>query len=819
MQAIIGHLKEQFSKARPILFTGAGFSCDAHNISNENVPTGVQLKRKLWDLCFKEKPFDDRNTLQDLFELAKLRHSGELISLLRRSFTVKSDGLPEWYETVFTLPWYRVYTLNIDDLAFAAQRRFKLQRPLRAISAMTGKLRVLSEIKPDYLDYIYLNGSLDDAPHAVTFSTNQYAERLSRDQPWYYQLVEDIMTHPIVFMGTQLEEPPLWQYIQKRQDRGGADQTEYRPKSYIVSRNLPEAKATTLKINHNVTYVEADSKSFSEQVLEEIGPEAAIGHEFLRATESKNTAPQILREVSELSASDKASPTSLFLSGMEPSWSDIRENRAIIRESDQNLSKLMSAQLKTPAPRGCIVVVGTAGTGKSTLMKRAALTLAAEQPVAWIDQFSGLSPRTIVSAMTAPKSPKILFIDDSDVFGSELSVMTREICLHPNSPLVILSVPSARVDRVINPSTLDGIPLVESIVGNLCDSDIESLIALLERENYLGLLIKKTGAERIQIFRSKCDRQLLVAMIEATSGKRFDDKVSEEYNDLDASSQKIYATVALATALRFGASKHEILLSVDGLKNLTLNSLAKLETRKLIFKIRGGDYIGRHKVIADTLLKRLGKEGKLGEVMFDFTWSVATQIEHFTDNKDPRRRLLSRLLNHDNLRDLLGSDDAAEYYAELEAVLSPDFHYWLHRGSLEVERGNLELAERFLANARGLNSSDLNTLTEFAYLQFLKAIRDPLKPGAEKMVEDAEQILRDNISRRGDRDPHSYHILATNMLQWLRTRAVPRREIRGRLETLRTMVQYGIRKHPRNPHLLAVMQQIEEELRVTYSKN
>jgi len=41
--------------------------------------------------------------------------------------------------------------------------------------------------------------------------------------------------------------------------------------------------------------------------------------------------------------------------------------------------------------------------------------------------------------------------------------------------------------------------------------------------------------------------------------------------------------------------------------------------------------------------------------------------------------------------------EARDIYEELESILSWDYHYWLQKGSLEVEAGDIRLAENFLA--------------------------------------------------------------------------------------------------------------------------
>jgi tetratricopeptide (TPR) repeat protein len=810
MNDIIGHLKNQFARATPILFTGAGFSSSARNIRCGNLPTGGQLKDLLWNLCFPGKPYDGSSTLQDVFDVAHVRHPAELRDLLQENFTVEAGSVPEWYRTVLSLPWHRVYTLNIDDLMDAAQRRFSLPRPIVPISAMTGRLRALETATEKRLDCVHLNGTLDDAPHNVTFSVSQYAERMSRDQPWYSQLIEDIVTRPVIFIGTQLDEPPLWQYIQKRLDRGGGALEELRPKSYLVSNSLPEARQITLR-QHNVVFVASAAEAFATDVLAPAASASASGLSFLAASSSPRTSDDLL-EVAVL-ATEAAGTTSDFLFGAEPTWDDIRSARAIVRSCDRELADIALRQRAAGGLVGYILVEGTAGTGKSTLLKRLALTLAAKEPVAWVDKFTATSPRTISDGMRTPSAPRVLFIDDADVYGSQISPLLREICTESNVPLVVVGVTSARVDRVINPAILKDIPQASLVVPNLQDREIEDLLAVLERENCLGTLLPKPRADRLRVLREKCNRQLLVAMIEATSDEEFSVKIADEYLTMDPEAGKIYAVIALASAQRFDLTKHEILLSLGGIKNSTLNALETLVRRRLVYKIRAGTYVLRHHVIAEELVKQLGKQGVLGELMVDLVWAVATELDDFYTNNSPRRRLVRRLINHDFLRETIGYEEAQHYYQQLEKVLSPDFNYWLQRGSLELENGRLDAAERYISNARGINDRDLNTQAEYAYLLMMKANNEPRSPRARGMIDEAEAMLRANIAARGDRDPHAYHILVGQMILWIRVSNLPRREARSLLLSLRTTLSDGIKRHPRNQHLKVLSQHLEEEIR------
>src|SRR6266481_162229 len=135
---LIPHLSGQLERALPILFTGAGFSLSAKNIKGDPMPTVDVLKKDLWQLCFPNDSFESGTSLQDLYEHALIRHKKDLAELMTSRLTVDADSLPQWYQTIFSMPWAKVYTLNVDDLANAVTRKFALPRELLTISATTG---------------------------------------------------------------------------------------------------------------------------------------------------------------------------------------------------------------------------------------------------------------------------------------------------------------------------------------------------------------------------------------------------------------------------------------------------------------------------------------------------------------------------------------------------------------------------------------------------------------------------------------------------------------------------------------------------------
>jgi hypothetical protein len=263
----IPHLTGQFKRGLAILFTGAGFSRDARNVQGNLIPLVSEVKHALWQVFFPTQAYDNSTSLQELFDYALIRHRTELTDLLLGNFTVDADSIPEWYARLFGLAWFRTYTLNVDDLVEATRRRYQLVRPLVTISATTDHLNQTSDspVQGNVLDVVHLNGKLSDGPIKITFSITQYAERLARQEPWYVRLASELLTHSFVFIGTQLDESPLWQHIELRRTRGRQTK-ELRPRSYLVTPTLNPAREAILA-DFNIVWLQMTTLQFFEHVL------------------------------------------------------------------------------------------------------------------------------------------------------------------------------------------------------------------------------------------------------------------------------------------------------------------------------------------------------------------------------------------------------------------------------------------------------------------------------------------------------------------------------------------------------------------------
>jgi hypothetical protein len=265
VEHVRARVRRQLALGRTVLFMGAGFSASACDPEGRPLPLGDDLASELFRLCFPGEPRDG-SQLQDLFHHAMRRHRDELEALLRERLAVAERSLPDWYAHWFAQPWLRGYTLNVDTIELGIARRFPTERPPIVISALRDSD---PEIPSGALPIVHLNGILEDGCGGLTFATSQYGQRLATRDRWYAQLARDLIEHPFVFVGTRLDEAPLWQHLEGGEllERSRADDA---PRSLLVAPELDRARRSLLE-DVGIDWVCASAEEFARVCLDARG--------------------------------------------------------------------------------------------------------------------------------------------------------------------------------------------------------------------------------------------------------------------------------------------------------------------------------------------------------------------------------------------------------------------------------------------------------------------------------------------------------------------------------------------------------------------
>jgi hypothetical protein len=725
--------------------------------------------------------------------------------LLRDRLTVDPKSLDDSYETWFSFPWYRIYTVNIDTLPSAAARAFDLPRDLEVISALEDPAP-LNE--GSALQVIHLNGTLDDLPD-VTFSAAQYAQRLATPDLWYENFVRELQLHPVLYVGTQLDEPPLWTYIEARGDK---PRREFRPRSYLISPNLGKARAVALS-GYNIVNVEATAQDFASEILAPLNADAREGARTINERLDADHQGRILLPLLDV-VDDSQDDERDFLLGREPRWTDITHGFAFERECDKELAKALAEN----DPR-ILLITGTAGSGKSATAMRMVLDQAARGvDVAVLNPDSKVPFHELVGAVRA-NEPDILFIDDLDRFGRGTADLLADLMNNTDKLLVVACIRSSRLESIGDPLPYPQEGL-EFAVPHLGKGDVDELLSALDRANRLGALKGMTAVERRVAVEQRFGRQLLVALIEITSNVRFDEKVDSECRDLDGEAARAYAAASLATALHTGLRDEELVIATSAEEPaVAMEAIDRLIGRHLLVRADSGRIGVRHSVIATRAVSYFHEVGALRPVLTSLLFGLASTARLDDLRATPSGRLVIRLINHDRLMRLLyrrlnRDTDRAEVRAVYDAIERPfagDYHYWLQRGSFETEDGDLDQAKNFLEQALSLAPNDSFVRTEWCYMTLKRASWNAGDPSASEDASKAFEELEQVILERGKRDPHPFHVYGSQGLAWVHRGPLGPDEQKRLLEKLKGVVEDGRKLHPKMEDLKKLAKDLQRE--------
>ncbi len=270
--------------------------------------------------------------------------------------------------------------------------------------------------------------------------------------------------------------------------------------------------------------------------------------------------------------------------------------------------------------------------------------------------------------------------------------------------------------------------------------------------------------------------------------------------------------MAIATSLRSYLTKDEILLGINDSSNEALNRIQQLINQKLLVELAGYQIRVRHRVVADRAIDYYRNQGQLRDPIQGLLWAIATKSHRQLAKYSRERKLLTRLLNHEFMINITSDKSTPrEAYALVEDILSWDYHYYLQRGSYEVEIGDLDLAKNFLDQARAMASDDYMVQTEWAYMTLKRAAMNASSVGAADRANEAFQELEDAIDRRGARDPYPYHVLGSQGLSWVRRAIMGKDEKAKLLLRILNVVKQGVNYHPRQHDLVQLEKDLNQE--------
>jgi hypothetical protein len=326
----------------------------------------------------------------------------------------------------------------------------------------------------------------------------------------------------------------------------------------------------------------------------------------------------------------------------------------------------------------CLLISGAGGAGKTTLLNRLAYDSIGKTEfekinLLWHNLGKDFNINELRSLFFENQSPVIVFAD-----GFNIVSIIEEIHHYindngtPNFPLTLIF--AARLNEWTDAGG-PSIPFnsfVETQLDKLTENEIIELLEKLEAHDQLYQLAYLKPQERLDTLRSKSDYQLLVAMLEATRGRRFEEIVIDEYQNIRRgfpSAAIAYEFVCLFYIYDVMIPLELLITLVQCCDNDEFESKVLKHTHLVIVRdnnIRNKIYYRpRHKEIAKILIDNLeeyrGNQKRLKKLLY------ILRILDVTDRS--QRYVIINFLNN-LVSDVKKNKPRAEYVDSMEEIRS-----------------------------------------------------------------------------------------------------------------------------------------------------
>jgi tetratricopeptide (TPR) repeat protein len=763
-------LTSAIESARCVLFLGAGIGASSRTAGGDKAPTGGELAA---DLAAQFEISDAEGatlpTVSRVVELRKGRLELEAFLSERLSGLEPDDAL-QW---LIALPWQAIFTTNYDAVI---ERAFEQNPSPRRNPVVISSSAEVVALDPRFdIPVYHLHGYLyGSGKPRILITEEDYALFYEKRRMLFEILKLNFATSPILYVGYSHNDPN-WNMLQAELRAEFAPSEP--PHSYrVVPETSPLVKETLR--GKGIEALDGDVNTLVAALKASLGdlrPESAnldaiqesVPSDLVPAFEKSPAAvARLLRGWSYVNQAPFHEEPNVrdFLAGNLPNWALVGNDCYFERDIEDSVFEqlLDFATASDPKPRS-IIVLGPAGYGVSTILMSLAARLVKESAGVVYKHTTGqaLNEGDALFACQAA-APKAAFfvIDNAADEGDRIASLVQRL-RDEGIPACLL------LGERLNEWRQRHIRLSpqEFGVDPLSDGEIGRLIDLLEAQGALGRLADLDRTLQIAAIREKHEKQLLVAMREATEGRAFDAIVEDEYHGIHGEfARRAYAVVC--GLYRFRAYMRDIVLAevlncslvdfyervgseTDGIVYLDL-----MDSASETYAARA-----RHQTIAEIVWERAIEAGERQDILLRTLGAL--NLNFHVDVQ-----AFEALIRSDHTVDGLLSFDGKIRFFEEAARKDPSSPYVLQhyaRMLLREDKPELALGQIDAALALDPNPRALRH-TRGVILRHLALSLDSIEIARRRLAQ-SEEEFRTNIARE-DRDEYSYQSLAELYLNW-----------------------------------------------------
>ena len=818
------NILRQIRDGNAILFLGAGASHGARHRTNGHVPSTSDLRDALSDR-FLGGNLKDRS-LAEVAEYAK--NESSLDEVQRLVYDLFEPLMPaSFHHLIPSFRWHAIVTTNYD---FIIERAYDASgdalQQVRTI-VRNGEAKGGSLGKSTVVPLLKLHGclsSISDANLPLILSTEEYNRHRNNRDRVFDLFAGWARNHPVVFCGYRISDPNVQQILFDLGDRA-----IHRPSYAVIDANLTEFDVRYWQSRRFVP-LRSSFERFLVRLDKDIPRDqrklamlrSSDGHSIDRHVISSPSASLIgyLTDEAEHVHEElvaESTPAEQFYRGFGDSWGPIIDGLDVDRSIVEDV--LLDTVLDPPATvvgkPGLYLIQGYAGSGKSIALRRIAWNAATDHSSVciWLKPQGSLSITALRELSRLCNERIFVFVDD---IRSQLDELQKFVSEAKQEQLAISIVLTARTNEWNVLTEHREVELSGSYeVGPLRNAEIERLLDLLGNHGCLGQLSAMSRIEQIEYFQASADRQILVALHEATSGRTFEEIVADEFAKIVPSeAQQLYLDVCtfdrLRVPLRAGLLSRISGFSLVYFKNNFFRPLEHVVNVKFHGPSRDYAYYSRHPVIAELVFREVlsDPEARANQMIriiefmnVDFQ-SDAIAFEHMIRGRE--------------LAELFSDRSLADRIFEVARNAATNMSHVEHQRAvfeLRHPEGDPHAALSALANAEARTDRGRPAIrhTRAMALRVL-AKRSRTSTQRDRLRSEAKMLLR-QLVRRG-RSSHAHHtlgeLLMDEMLDYVKEvsgngeveSARSSDNVVSMIKEIESLLLDGLRKFPRDSHLL-----------------
>ena len=740
-----------------VLFLGAGASFGARHPEGEKIPSAEVLKNELSD-----KFLGAKLKSRSLSHIAQMCISEtDLLSV--QSF-IRDKLLPfepaDYHLIIPRFYWHAIITTNYDLILEKAYNKTRIPNQELVPFIKDGqKFDIKLKNSINGVPFIKLHGSIDQIDDSevplilskeqcTTYSKNR-TRLFSAFQQYGYEF-------SIIFCGYSIEDQHIQTILFDLTDNG-----INRPRYYVVSPDLEDIEKRYWN-SRRITCLQATFEDFllalenkipehNRSIPVSLGGGTESIRKFYRVPDALESEGLKLFLSSDVDHVRSGMPTHAkeprhFYIGADSGWGPIESYLDVPRRITDNI--IVDAILRDEKDRQRLVdlhiIKGPAGHGKTTVLRRVAweASTSYSKLCLFVKEEGSIHTEQLEEISELTRERIFLFVDHAALRVDEIhSVINAKI------PLTIVT---AERDNEWNVrcGALDEFLTQEYPLRNLSETEIAALLDKLKKHDSLGRLADFSYQEQVREFSERAERQLLVALHEATLGKSFEEIVKDEFNGITpAEAQTLYLDVCtlnrLGVPVRAGLIARISGIRFEDFQKRFLKPLEHVVRSHVDRYTRDMMYSARHQHIADLVFQLIltDPEERFNQIIRTLD---GINIDYSSDHEAFRS-----LIRGHSLANLFVSQELArKFYERAGELIGNDPHLLQQKALFEMDHpgGSLQKAELNLEKALDIapyDKSIRHTLANLKRQQAKKTNNTLLK---EKLRKDSRKLLSELVS-------------------------------------------------------------------------